>query len=275
MLRTSLPPVLALSIALLAAAPAWPCSPLVPSLWGETAPLDQQEEVPLNARLVIQQPVPATNARALLDDGVNEPREVGMFSSGQFIVVTLESMEPLTDYTVTFEVPEDGASEGREPVRFRTAEATDERPPRITESGALVSVQFRPGTPIFVDSCGGGAVDRWDMRFDPPGADDEGLVAGYRLLEVDDRGGLIERSVRVASEEGVFYSAYEPGEKTYRFEVFDLAGNATLGEPFVVQLYAGGGCSATQIMATDAPLVAFAVLPLVGLLLRRRRRRAP
>jgi MYXO-CTERM domain-containing protein len=277
MLRLTLPTVLVLLTAALAATPAWPCSPALPSLWGTTAPTDSDEGVPLNARLVIGQNLPAMAATATLDDGSGAPRAVGMTNTNGLVVVTLDELAPDTDYTLSFEVPDDGISEGRDPVRFRTSDAADEQAPSITTPAGAAEVDFHAATPTMVDSCGGGSTDRWTVKIPLPEASDDQGIAGYRLLLVDDLGGREERSVRLQrdaenGDEFLFDFHHKDGELTYVVEVFDLAGNSVAGEPFTVGLFYGGGCSATDTPRTGAPLFALALLAgLVGVVRRRGR----
>jgi len=276
MLRSILPPSLALLTTVLAAAPAWPCSPALPSLWGPTAPTDGEGGVPTNARLVIDQSFPATNASAFLSVDGGEERAVGLLPTGRLLFVNLEGLAPDTAYTLRFEVPDDGMTEGRDPVHFTTGAAADDTAPTMPTEVGDPEVEFHAGNGLMLDSCGGGGQDQWNIKIPLAAASDDVGVAGYRLLEVDERGGRIERFVRLESERAagddfLYDWRTTDGEITYVVEAFDLAGNTVESEPFGVGLFYGGGCSATFVPRGGAPLAALSLLAgLVGLLRRRR-----
>lgn len=278
MLRHTLPPTFALTLSLFAATPASPCSIAPPSLDGAAAPADGADAVPRNARLVIEQSLPAMSVPVLLHRDLDEgadPRSVPLRRVGDLVVVDLPELEADTDYTLTFDAAEDNelGETGREPVSFRTGDLFDDEAPTLTEDPeAAVHVAYQAPMPGPVDSCGGSGIpESWTLTIPLPEAEDDVAVAGFRLLEIDERGGQIETRVVLGQPDGLTHWVREGGEKTYVVEAFDLAGNVVQSEPFVVSLYPGGGCSAATVTDDAAPVAALFLLPLLGALRRRRR----
>jgi MYXO-CTERM domain-containing protein len=187
------------------------------------------------------------------------------------VLVEPDSLEPDTRYTVRFEVTEDAGLEPRDDITFTTSTVTDDTAPEVEPYERDVQVEHRPADPN--STCQWQHEDSWLLRIPLPRASDDVVVAGYRLFEVDGLGDYrLHSAVLEGEREELTVERWARGEALFVFEVFDLAGNVTATEQFVVPLRDRFGCSTTDDVGDDLPRAALLLGPL-ALLLRRRRRR--
>jgi uncharacterized protein (TIGR03382 family) len=176
---------------------------------------------------------------------------------------------------MAFEVPDNGAMSNREPVVFTTGDVIDDTPPTLTLSDEPTRVDYQPADPNMFNSCSDGpAEEMWFVNVPVPEATDDTGIAGYRLFRVNEFGGRTPASVDLHGyATQLTHVAREGGDAVFLIEAFDLAGNVTASEEFVVSLLptAALGCTAATVSDDSLPLAALALLPL-GLALRRRRR---
>lgn len=267
------------TVVTLAAGPARPCSPAMPSLHGSISPADGATGVPLNGRIIIATSLPPRSFEARLfgpddDEGVPLP---GRAEARHVSFALADIVEPDTQYVVVFTTLGDEAefTDEREPLSFTTGGASDDESPELVEE-PTITAEYRAAAPLGpIDSCGGGQTESWSVRVTPPGASDDVAVAGFRLLRRDGAG-VVERSLAVAGSGALLFdSPTEGGTHVYVVEAFDLAGNTVRSTDVDISLTPFvGGCSATGVRGHETPTLALSLLFGVALLLSLRRRPA-
>ena len=258
-------PLVVAAVFLLPAGPARPCSALMPHL-GAVAPADDATGVPTNALLHVAMNEGRVTFAATRAGGDSVDAPLPVAPDDDVAVVDLGDLAPATPYTITFDPGDDGV--GRAPLSFTTGDGPDEATPTIT-SETTATVRHQQGSLPFLGSMCGPVPTTNVVTIGPLAADDDVLVAGWRLLRLDERGGRAQVAVALGPHVDEIVTR-EPDPGTYRYGVvaFDLAGNES--EMVEVDAWVSGvGCSATRARSTSAPASAGLVAVLVVAARRR------
>ncbi len=260
----------------LAASAAFPCSFVQPGPWGLTQPGEGAADVPLNTVLTLfTSPTRqfGSVAAELVDLETDERRSLSVDKEFDTVLVDLEGViEAGKSYRVEFP-PTDDFTPEREPVAFTAGDIVDTTAPEV-EPTLTYDVTFRTDPANGASSCGS-IPDQWIVRVNMPAAEDDVLVAGARLLIVDENGGRREVNTNRYAESGIIeHRALEGGVDTYVVEVFDLAGNVASTEEIEINrggyMGLGGGCAAVHHRTGAAFSGAFALFGLLLVGFRRR-----
>lgn len=252
----------------LAAPPALPCSPPLPSLDGRAIP-DGGDLLPVNGVLHARLSAFGAVGASVRADSQVVGRALDVDDIAGVSRINLEGLAPSTSYTLTLSMPasfvaQDGEGRTRD-IHFTTARTADTAPPAFV-GAARVVVTHIPASE-FVDSCGGGGVDENAIDiFLPRVVDDSGL-AGIKLLRVNADGARELRQFALTQlgddedERVLADSQRVPGDYVYELVAVDQAGNES--PPLAVDVNVPGagavGCSGASGSASAVPM-AFALV---------------
>lgn len=258
-------PVALSTAALLAAAPARPCS-LAFGLSGVSAPAADAVGVPTNAELVLDSSGGEFPVTATIQQGDGAPVNLDVSFDGNLVIVGLGELLPSTTYTVAA-TAEANFSE-LEPITFTTGTADDTSAPSFDGEATATVEHESPDLFGAESSCGPGSANNLITIAVPPVNDDVG-VAAFRLFRLLDNGTRQLRRGVLAEFAGdrIFDFEPEPGQYRYAVVAVDFAGNESEPAEVLVDV-SGFGCSATS--RTSSPGLA-ALFGLLGLALGARR----
>jgi hypothetical protein len=271
--------VLALSLSLLSARAAHPCSLAVPTLDGPIAPRDGATAVPTNARVVVAFDSFAgapTVTTVDLHDANGDVTQPAFGTEGELFIVRPTTLSGNMSYTLVLGSDDFGTITSVQ-RSFTTTTSDDTTAPVFAGELEEPTYTFEPKAAFGqgFDSCGFNSVDRYfvDVPF-PEASDDMGL-AGFHVFTVDEIGGrTLRASVLEADAQSRVIEFTEPGTYTFVVEAFDLAGNTTMSNEVTTILLAPiVSCSAAHVTTTEGPSGAIALLVMAIANVRRRGRR--